>query len=241
MGKHKRRTLSADEQHILEHGHLQLLTRPEQIARCDQAIIEHHYLHDVTLVGEHLRYAFVYKGQWLAVATWSSAAFHLKDRDQFIGWTSEQCRRRLPLLANNSRLLVLPGCHSPNLISRFMKLMLAQLSDDWQRCWGNPLALVETFVDPRYYQGTAYKVSGWCHLGKTAGWKRDADDFYQKNDAPKQIWIRELVKKACVKLRAPELPPDWAKVEEAVPVHCTAKVQEIHSLMENLSKEVPEF
>src|SRR5260221_2470161 len=115
MGKHKRRELSADEQHILEHGHLQLLTRPEEIVRCDQAIIEDHYLHDVTLVGEHLRYAFVYKGKWLAVATWSSAAFHLKDRDQVIRWTAEQCRRRLPLLGSNSRLVVLPGCHSPNL------------------------------------------------------------------------------------------------------------------------------
>ena len=30
--------------------------------------------------------------------------------------------------------------------------------------------LVETFVDPRFYQGTAYKVSGWSHLGRTAGW-----------------------------------------------------------------------
>lgn len=241
MSKHKRRELSVDEQHILEHGHLQLLTRPEEIARCDQAIIEHHYLHDVTLVGEHLRYALVYKGKWLAVATWSSAAFHLKDRDQFIGWTGEQCRRRLALLASNSRLLVLPGCHSPNLISRFMKLMLARLSQDWQQRWGHPIALVETFVDPRFYQGTAYKVSGWSHLGKTAGWKRDAEDFYQKNDAPKQIWVRELVQKACAKLRAPQLPPEWAKVEEARPPRCTAQAEQIRSLMEALEEEVPEF
>jgi hypothetical protein len=27
-------------------------------------------LRGVTLVGEHLRYAFVYRGRWLAVATW---------------------------------------------------------------------------------------------------------------------------------------------------------------------------
>jgi hypothetical protein len=241
MSKHKRRDLSAEEQHVLEHGHLRLLTSPEDIARCDQAIRQHHYLHDVTLVGEHLRYAFIYKGQWLAVATWSSAAFHIKDRDQFIGWTAEQCRRRLPLLANNSRLLVMPDCHYPNLISRFMKLMLERLSQDWQERWGHPLALVETFVDPRFYQGTAYKVSGWSHLGKTAGWKRDADDFYQKNDAPKQIWVRELVKKACLKLRAPQLPAAWAKVEEALPPHCTAKVQEIRSLIESIEEEVPEF
>jgi hypothetical protein len=241
MSKSKRRELTADEQHVLEHGHLRLLTSREDIARCDQIIIEHHYLHDVTLVGEHLRYAFIYKGRWLAVATWSSAAFHIKDRDQFIGWTPEQCRRRLPLLANNSRLLVLPDCHYPNLISRFMRLMLGQLSEDWQQRWGHPIAMVETFVDPRFYQGTAYKVSGWSHLGKTAGWKRDADDFYEKNGVPKQIWIRELVKKACVKLRAPQLPELWAKVEEARGPRCTATVQQIRGLMEAIEKEVPEF
>jgi predicted transposase YbfD/YdcC len=241
MCKNKRRDLSADQQQILEHCHLRLLTSPEEIARCDQAIIQHHYLHNVTLVGEHLRYAVLYKGQWLAVATWSSAAFHLKDRDKFIGWSPEQCRRRRGLLANNSRLLVMPDCHGPNLISRFMKLMLKQLSEDWEKRWGHPIALVESFVDPRFYQGTAYKVSGWCHLGRTAGWKRDADDFYEKNDAPKQIWVRELVKKACVKLRAPELPPAWAKVEETLPPRCTAKVEQIRSLREAVRAEVPEF
>jgi hypothetical protein len=241
MSKHKRRDLSEAEQHLLDHGHIRRLSAPEEIARCDQAIVEHHYLHNVSLVGEHLRYAFIYRGRWLAVATWSAASFHIKDRDQFIGWSGEQCRRRRALLANNSRLLVMPDCHYPNLISRFMKLMLERLSADWQKRWGHPLALVETFVDPRFYTGTAYKVSGWSHLGKTAGWKRDADDFYEKNDAPKQIWVRELVKQAGVKLRANQLPPDWAKVEAAAQVHCTAKAAEMRSLMESLKHEVPEF
>src|SRR6266498_996218 len=241
MSKSKRRELSPDEQHILEQGHIRLLSSAEDIGRCDQAIVEHHYLHSMSLVGEHLRYAFIYKGRWLAVATWSAAAFHIKDRDQFIGWSAQQCGRRRALLANNSRLLVMPDCHWPNLISRFMKLMLGRLSPDWQKRWGHPIALVETFVDPRYYTGTAYKVSGWSHLGKTAGWKRDADDFYEKNEAPKQIWVRQLVKKACVKLRAAQLPPDWAQVEQAAPIRCTAKAPEIRSLMESLLKEVPEF
>ena len=181
MCKNQRRDLTPDEQHVLEHGHLELLTSPEDIARFDQAILQHHYLHDLTLVGEHLCYVFVFIRQWLALAAWSAAAFHLKARDQFIGWTPAQCCQRRPLLANNSRLLVLPDCHYPNLISRFMKLMLARLSQDWEARWGHPLALVETFVDPRFYQGTAYKVSGWSHLGQTAGWTRDADDFYLKD------------------------------------------------------------
>jgi hypothetical protein len=58
-----------------------------------------------------------------------------------------------------------------------MKLMLARLSSDWESTWGHPLALAESFVDPQQYRGTAYKVSGWSHLGPTSGWKRSAADF----------------------------------------------------------------
>ena len=241
MGKAKRRRVSADEQDILERLQVRVLSSDKDKRRCDALILEHHYLHDATLVGEQMRYVASYKGKWLAVATWSGAAFHLKDRDEFIGWNTEQCRCRRALLANNARLLVLPQCHSPNVISRFMKLMLARLSQDWQEQWGHPIALVESFVDPQLYQGTAYKVSGWSHLGQTAGWKRDAADFYIKHDAPKQIWVRELVKNARGKLRAAQLPSAWAMVEATAGPRCTVTVKEINSLMEAVRAKVPEF
>jgi len=75
----------------------------------------------------------------------------------------EQRGRRLPLLANNARLLGLPGREAPNLMSRFMSGMLGRLSADWQESWGHPVAVEETFVDPILCQGTCYKVSGWMH------------------------------------------------------------------------------
>jgi hypothetical protein len=230
---------SEDEQHVLEHLTVRPV-QPHEQEHFDLLIIQHHYLKSANLVGEHLRYVATDKGQWLALAAWCAPVWHLKARDAFIGWDEEQRRTRLPLLANNARLLVLPDCHFPNLISRFMKLMLARLSDDWQTQWGHPLAMVETFVDPQLYQGTAYKVSGWCQLGQSAGWKRSAEDFYQKHDRPKQLWVRELSKNACRKLRAPELPSDWAPVEQQAPPRCTAKAAQIRSLVETLRAEVPE-
>lgn len=241
MARSKRKNLTPDEQQVLDHVQVRLLSKPDDVASCDELIVEHHYLHDATLVGEHLRYAISYQGKWLAVATWSGAALHLKARDQFIGWTAEQCRCRRSLIANNARLLVLPDCRYPNLISRFMKLMLGRLAEDWLERWQHPVVLAETFVDPQLYQGTAYKVSGWSHLGRTAGWKRDASDFYEKHDAPKQIWVRELVKKACVKLRAAQLPSAWASGQQDLIPRCTAKAKEIRSLIEALRREIPEF
>jgi hypothetical protein len=215
--------------------------RPEEIARFNRHLEAEHYLKSAQLVGEHLRYVATWQGQWLALASWSAPALHLKDRDAFIGWSEEQRRQRLALVVNNSRLLILPDCHYPNLASRFMKLMLGRLAEDWQRVWKHPVALAETFVDPQLYQGTAYKVSGWIHLGQTAGWKRDADDFYLKHDRPKQVWVRELEKKACVKLRAAQVPAAWAGVIAKVAPRCTAKVAQITSLIQRLRQAVPEF
>lgn len=144
-------------------------------------------------------------------------------------------------MVNNSRLVVLPACHYPNLVSRFMKLMLARLSEDWQVVWKHPVVLAETFVDPALYRGTAYQVSGWSRLGATRGWKRSTEDFYQKHDQPKEVWVRELVKRACPRLRAVELPAAWAAVASQVAPRCTAKADQIGSLMEGLRREVPEF
>ena len=229
-----------DEQEILTH----LVVRPvpaEQVEQFDRLITQHHYLKSAQLVGEQLRYVAEYGGQWLALAAWSAAALHIKARDSFIGWAEEQRRKRLPLVVNNSRLLVLPVCQCPNLISRFMKLMLARLAQDWQQNWGHPVALAETFVDPHLYQGTAYKASGWNRLGQTSGWKRSAEDFYQKHGRPKQIWVRELVPNACRKLCAEQLPPEWERVEQQAQPHCTAQAPQMRSLVEHLRAQVPEF
>jgi len=229
-----------DEQLVLEHLTVRLV-QPHEQDRYHALIQAHHYLANDHVVGEHLRYVATYRGQWLALATWGAAARHLKARDGFIGWSAEQRRRRLALVVNNTRLCVLPACHYPNLVSRMMKLMLGRLGADWQAAWKHPVALAETFVDPQLFQGTAYKVSGWSHLGRTAGWQRHAEDFYQKHDRPKQVWVRELSPKACVRLRAQTLPPAWAAVEAAVPPACTAPVKEMRSLVEELRAEVPEF
>lgn len=238
--KPKFRRPSVSEQEVLNGFHICLLTKKSDLKRFDALIIEHHYLQSATLVGEHLRYVAVYGGQWLALASFSAAAYNLRYREQFIGWTPEQRRRRLPLVANQSRFLVLPDCHYPNLPSRMLKLLLSRLSEDWQERWGHPVALVETFVDPEYFRGTTYKVSGWSELGATSGYGRCAPDFYQAHARPKQLWVKELVKGAGQKLRAQSLPPAWAAVEQQSNPGCSTKAKEIKSLHDEL-KALPEF
>ena len=73
MAKSKRPNLTANEQDVLDHLQVRLMTSAKDKARCDKLIVEHHYLKDATLVGEQLRYVATYKGQWLALATWFEA------------------------------------------------------------------------------------------------------------------------------------------------------------------------
>ena len=98
------------EQQILDRAEVRLLG-PEEDGRSRYAglMSAHHYLKSDTLVGEQLRYVAQVEGQWVALLSWSAAAQHLKDREQWIGWNTQQRRRRLALLANNARFLILPG------------------------------------------------------------------------------------------------------------------------------------
>jgi hypothetical protein len=43
------------------------------------------------------------------------------------------------------------------------------LWSDWQQQWGNRPVLLETFVDPQYYDGTCYRAANFKYLGMTGG------------------------------------------------------------------------
>jgi hypothetical protein len=179
-------------------------------------------------------------GQWLAILVFSAAANHLRARDQWIGWSNEQRRRRLKLLTNNSRFLLLPSCAAPNLGSRILRLALERLSADWQAQYGHPILGVETFVDPEQFCGTVYTASGWMELGETDGWGRCRRDYYVKHDKPKRLFVRLLTRQACRSLQAEHLKPDLAVVEVGVRVGCTQRVKEIRSIVDYF-KQLPEY
>ena len=239
MTKPKFRRPEPQEQQVLDQLTVRLIT-PQERARYQALMEEHHYLHHHQLVGEQLCYVATFGGEWLALSSWCACARHLKGRDQFIGWTAEQCRRRRALIANNARFLILPQRHYPNLASRVMKLILQRLSLDWQTRFGHPIALVETFVDPQQFRGTTYQCSGWLPLGHTQGFSRHAKDYYVQHDQPKQLWVKSLVKKAVKQLRAERLPQTWAMVEQKVQPRCTARSAELKALTEHLA-QIPEY
>ena len=136
------------EQQLLKEVGVQIADRT-QWPRIHKLLKRHHYLGSLKPVGERMYYiAIDATGQWLAILVFNAAANHLQARDQLIGWSNQQRRRRLRLLTNNSRFLLLPDCSAPNLGSRILGLTLDRLSSDWQAQYGHPILAVETFVDP---------------------------------------------------------------------------------------------
>ena len=163
----------------------------EERAQWDALVRQHHYLGLHSLIGETIRYVAIHHGQLLALVGWSSAALNCKVRDQWIGWPSFIKTKRLAFVANNSRFLILPTIHIPNLASCVLAMNLKRLSSDWQALYGHPIYLVETFVDPRHFKGTCYKAAGWSLLGHTRGFSKCATRYYHHGN-PKMVFIRPL-------------------------------------------------
>ncbi len=242
----KRKKLSSDQGLAtapidLTQVRVVVLTAPQERRQCQRLLRQHHYLGSLKAVGEQMYYAAVdAQGRWLALLLFSAAAKHLKHRDQWIGWTRAQRDRRLSLVVNNSRFLILPCAHTPNLGSRVLRLALERLSRDWQERYGHPVLVVETFVNPDQFDGTVYRAQGWVEVGLTDGWGRCRRDYYVQHDQPKRLFVREVVKNGRRSLQAEHLKPALALVEKKAGARCYHKSAAIQALTEHF-KGLPEY
>ena len=218
---------------ILEDLEVRCLEDAVEIERWNAEVCEKHYLRNANLVGEQLRYVVLAQGQWVALLGFSAASFHLKDREEWLGWSNLQRRSRLHLLAQNSRFVVLANRGDwPNLASRALALTSHRLSADWQKKYGHPIAALESFVDSQLFRGSAYRANHWRLLGQTDGFKRVAQDFYVRHDRPKQLWVKALEPEAPGLLSAEVLPEPWRAHEKELPAQCGISTAHLPSLME---------
>jgi Domain of unknown function (DUF4338)/DDE_Tnp_1-associated/Transposase DDE domain len=199
---------------------VELIDGAEELARWNKLIQKHHYLKEHRMVGESLRYVVKQNGEWVGLLGWSSAAYHLRARDAWIGWTDAQRQAGRHLLACNARFALLtPKGQSPNLASQSLSLNLQRLSSDWLKQYGHPIALVETYVDPQRFEGTCYRAANWIEIGVTKGFGRSRLDFYQLHQQPKAIFLYPLARRARQILSAPVMPTNWAPYRREPCVH----------------------
>jgi len=211
------------------------LIKPEEKARWDALICERHYLGNAHLVGRQLRYVAELDGEWVALLGWNVAAYHLKGREEWIGWMIEQQLARRKFVVQNSRyLLLVERGQYPNMASRVLALCTGRLSQDWQTTFGHPVLAVESFVDPQHFSGSCYRAAGWEQLGATQGYRRHHRDFYQEDGHPKELWVRALHPKARQWLAAETMPPRFAQHEDPA-LYCPYPVAQYRSLWERMN------
>jgi len=163
-------------------------------------VSRYHYLGYARAFGARLRYFCHGGGQVLGCLQFSSPAWRIKPRDQWIGWDDATRERLLQHVVNNSRFLVLARLR--NLASTLLGRVLRRLRADWQNTYGVDPWLVETFVDSRRFYGGCYRASNFIVLGQTSGRGR-MDRNHQRHGAQvKTVMVYPLVKDARQRLAA---------------------------------------
>lgn len=178
-------------------------------ARFQALMAAHHYLGALPKIGHTLWYVATWNGEWLALMSFSAAAWKCAARDAWIGWDFRHQDDRLHLVANNSRFLILPEHHVANLASRVVALSERRLVRDWPERCGYPLLLLETFVDPQRFHGTLYRAANGCSVGDTRGYRRTRGGYRVAPGTAKRVFVRPLHAHAQARLSRPVLEPQY--------------------------------
>ena len=161
--------------------------------KCYQELMqEHHYLGSLPKIGETLWYVAAWQDEWVALLSFSASALKCAARDRWIGWDFRHQYGRLKLVVNNSRFLIVPRGHVQNLGSRILSLCQRRLCSDWEKTFGHPVVLLETFVDPLRFRGTIYKAANWVYVGNTKGFRRTRLGYSATPQSPKMVFVKPL-------------------------------------------------
>ena len=106
------------------------------------------------------------RGQWLALLVSARPPNICVIGRSGLAGREAQRRKRLGLVTNNARFLILPHGHYPNLATRVMGLCLKRLLQDWQARYAHPVWLAESFVDTQLFRGTAYAPAAGPNWGR---------------------------------------------------------------------------
>jgi hypothetical protein len=185
---------------------LKLLESSEQGHLWRQYIERYHYLGYRVPMGAHLRYWAQTKtasgNRVLACLLWTSPAWSMAPRDEWIGWTAAERQRHLQRVVNNARFLVLPWVRIQGLASHLLARSARQLPGDWQRTYGYRPLLLETLVDRERFSGTCYRAANWIALGQTKGRGR-RDRHKRANLSVKEIFVFPLCRNVQLRLKQP--------------------------------------
>ena len=165
-----------------------------------QLLRDHHYLGYSRPVGEHLKYLVLAGPRPVACLGWGSAPLKLGLRDRLVGAPQEAYRHHLPLIAYNTRYLILPWVRVPHLASHLLGRVARRIARDWQELYGHPVVLLESFVDTERFAGTCYQAANWRCVGRSEG--RGTKSKTGARTSIKELWVYPLARDFRAKLLA---------------------------------------
>jgi hypothetical protein len=173
---------------------LKLVTSKEDRALWRELLERYHYLGFSTPFGAQLTY-LVYadglpgsrEGEIVAGLQFTSPAWSMKGRDQWIGWDSETRKSNLQRIINQGRFLILPWVKVKNLASHILSRASREVTGDWERHYGRRPLLLETLVKSSRYKGTCYRAANWIHAGETRGEGRSREHIEGAKQGGKKL------------------------------------------------------
>jgi hypothetical protein len=189
------------------------------LSRLWRELVErYHYLGCRVPVGANLRYLVRskrYPDRVLACLLWTSPAWKIAVRDNWIGWNDGQRRRNLQLIVNNGRFLILPWVRVRDLASKILSYCARQIAGDWQEGFGYRPLLLETMVDGERFRGTCYRAANWIPLGQTQGRGRMDRCHRVDGRAPKEVFVYPLCRNVRERLQTAPAPIFSGSEEES--------------------------
>ena len=156
----------------------------------------YHYLGCCVPFGANLRYWVRNRERELACLLWTSPAWKMQARDEWIGWSDEQRGNNLQSIVNNGRFLILPWVQVKGLASKTLALSARQMPRDWEIRYGRRPLLLETLVDTKRFRGTCYRAANWIYVGQTTGRGRMDREHTAHGQAVKDIYVYPLARDA---------------------------------------------
>jgi hypothetical protein len=173
---------------------LALVEGPAESRRWREQMERYHYLGCRVPFGAHLRYGVRNRERELACLLFTSPAWKMQARDEWIGWSDEQRRHNLQAIVNNGRFLILPWVRVKGLASRILALSARQMPGEWETRYGYRPLLLETLVDAKRFRGTCYRAANWIRVGQTAGRGRMDREHKAHGQSVKDIYVYPLVR-----------------------------------------------
>ena len=172
---------------------IKMVRRTDNERLWDYLVHKYHYLGNPGIVGSYLKYMVYLNNQVSACIGWGAAAWRVKVREQFIGWSEEQKRQQLHLIVNNVRFLILPWIKVKYLATKALAANIKVLPSDWQNFYGHPIVLLETFVDTSRFAGICYKAGNWLYVGNTKGIAKRGNSHWHHGQI-KAVYLYPLTK-----------------------------------------------